>query len=168
MANDNGRHTFDEERGRAETNVEWRRPINYGFGHPLNSGLQEIAPMSGSGNYIKDGRGWILFGPHDVRGNHLESGYLFCLQKLPKQKEPRVRVGCRYYTLREAWDHWGFKARTGKKSARDAYSLTSNYNEGRQAVAIIRLMLLQAQAHGLLPRYSPLPKFDSSLTRKKR
>ncbi len=163
MRNDDAEaKTFDMERQRVETNIEARRPINDGFEE------RRFSPMSGVGNFIKDSRGWILFGPHDVRGEHLESGFLFCLQKLPGQKEPRVRVGCRYYTLRKAWEHWSFKARTGKLHAKERYGFSVNRNQGKQAIAIIRLMLLQAQAHRLLSLYAPVPKFDSSITKPKR
>ncbi len=105
--------------------------------------------------FIRDSRGWILFGPQDVRSS--KSKYRFGLQKLPKQKTPRVRVGCRYYTLREAWVHWGLRK-----------SDYSRRNECRQAVAIIRLMLLQAQAYGLLSLYAATPKFDSTILKRKR
>jgi hypothetical protein len=108
-------------------------------------------------SYVKDARGWILFGPRDIRDRELK--YFFCLQQLTGQKEPRVRVGCRYYTLAKAWEHWSFKAKTGKTNKR-AWSFASHRNEGKQAIAIIRLMLLQAQAYGLISIYATI-KFDS-------
>ena len=104
--------------------------------------------------YVRDSRGWILFGPYDVRGSSQK--HLFCLQKLPGQKTPRVRAGCRYYTLKQAWMHWGVKKR-GQYYIRR--------NECRQAIAIIRLLLVQAQAYGLLSLYSAPLKFDSSIVR---
>lgn len=107
--------------------------------------------------FVCDSRGWILFGPRDVRGR--DEVYLFCLQKLPNEKAPRVRVGCRYYDLKSAWQHWGVR----KKGQG-----TSRRNECAQAVAIIRLMLLQAQAYGLLSLYATPIKFDSSLLKPKR
>lgn len=107
--------------------------------------------------FFRDARGWILFGPRDVRGQ--SKSFMFCLQKLPMQKSPRVRVGCRYYTLAEAWKHWG---------VRKPRQYTSRRNECRQAVAIIRLMLLQAQAYGLLSLYATPIKFDSSILKRKR
>lgn len=109
------------------------------------------------GAFVRDTRGWILFGPYDVRGH--KTCHLFCLQKLPGQKTPRVRVGCRYYTLRQAWMHWGVKKR-GRYSTRR--------NECHQAIAIIRLMLLQAQAYALLSIYASPLKLDSTIIRSKR
>lgn len=106
---------------------------------------------------VHDKRGWILFGPQDVRQR--EKQWRFCLQKLPGQKLPRVRVGCRYFTLAEAWKHWG---------VRKPRQHTSRRNECRQAVAIIRLMLLQAQAYGLLSLYAAPIKFDSTTLKRKR
>jgi hypothetical protein len=106
--------------------------------------------------FVRDGRGWILFGPYDIRGAN--PTYLFCLQKLPRQSMPRVRVGCRYYTLAQAYRHWSKKARL---------NLYHGRNEGRQALAIIQLMLLQAQAYHLLPFYATPIKFDSSLLKSK-
>lgn len=107
---------------------------------------------------VHDKRGWILFGPQDVRQR--EHRWQFCLQKLPGQKTPRVRVGCRYFTLAQAWRHWGAKPKR--------WITTSRRNERAQAVAIIRLMLLQAQAYGLLSMYSATPKFDSTIIKPKR
>jgi hypothetical protein len=107
--------------------------------------------------FVRDSRGWILFGPKDVRGG--SKVHQFCLQKLPTQKFPRVRVGCRYYTLQQAWKHWGVRKR-GQYSGRR--------NECNQAVALIRLMLLQAQAFGLIFRYSTPIKFDSTIIKPKR
>lgn len=100
--------------------------------------------------------GWILFGPQDVRGGSPK--YHFALQKLDCDNQLRVRVGCRYYTLAQAWKHW-----TKRKDAG-----TTRRNHCRQAIAIITLMLNQAQAYGLLPTYRPLPKFDSSIVKPKR
>lgn len=107
--------------------------------------------------FVKDQRGWILFGPQDIRERN--KLYHFCLQKLPGQKTPRVRVGCRYYTLREAWAHWGI---------RKPGQYYSRRNECRQAVAIIRLMLLQAQAYSLLSIYAAPIRFDSTIIKPKR
>lgn len=137
---------FDDERINAQTAFRDKRPFHR--------------------RYVKDSRGWILFGPQDIRNG--EPDFLFCLQQLPSQKQPYVRVGCRYYNLKEAWEHWSFKAKTGKISGRDRWGVTTNKNEGRQAIAIIRLMLEQAQAYGLIGTYAKLPKFDSSLMRKKK
>jgi hypothetical protein len=105
--------------------------------------------------FVRDTRGWILFGPYDIRGR--SEGFLFCLQRLPGQKLPRVRAGCRYFTLKQAYAHWSRKAKKG--------FLSGHRNEGKQALAIIRLMLLQAQAYGLI---SPSIKFDSTILRPKR
>lgn len=113
--------------------------------------------------YVRDERGWALFGPLDVRGN--ERHYLFSLQcpvlNNRQRRRPelhlRVRAGCRFYTLRQAWMHWG---KRGCGSTRR--------NTNAQAVAIIRLMLLQAQAYGLLPIYAAPIKFDSTILKPKR
>lgn len=126
---------------------------------------RSYASLSPSHPFIKDIRGWLLLGPLDIREGVHE--YQFALQQLKGQKEPRVRVGCRYYTLAAAWRHWSFKARTGKSSRRGSYGRTNHKNEGKQAIAIIRLMLLQAQAYGLLSLYKPVPKFDSALIKRK-
>lgn len=107
--------------------------------------------------FVRDERGWILFGPYDIRGQ--ASSFMFCLQKLPKQKLPRVRVGCRYYTLAEAYKHWSRKTKCGY--------FTHSKNEGRQALAIIRLLLLQAQAYHLISAYTTI-KFDSTILKPKR
>jgi hypothetical protein len=104
--------------------------------------------------FIRDTRGWILFGPQDVRSS--ARSFTFCLQKLPGQKLPRVRAGCRYYTLPKAWHHWSRKIRTG---------YTIDKNEGRQALA---LLLLQAQAYGLISIYASPIKFDSTILKPKR
>lgn len=107
--------------------------------------------------FVRDGRGWILFGPKDVRSS--APCWQFALQKLPGQKTPRVRVGCRYYTLGQAWRHWGAHRR-GRRTTRK--------NQCAQAVAIIRLMLLQAQAYGLLSLYATPIRFDSTIVKPKR
>lgn len=105
---------------------------------------------SATPHYLKVDAGWILFGPVDVRDGKRK--YYFSLQQLKCDKVIRVRVGCRYKTLPQAWKHWS------KKYPR---------NQGRQALAIIKLMILQAQAYGLLPRYKVI-KFDSSIVRKRK
>lgn len=110
-----------------------------------------------SPRFIKTNVGWILFGPQDVRDD--KKKYHFALQKLHVDRDVRVRVGCRYYTLPQAWKHWSKKARTT--------CWARNKNEGKQALAIIALMILQAQAFGLLPRYSVIP-FDSSIVKKRK
>lgn len=115
--------------------------------------------------FVKDRRGWCLFGPQDVRS--YKRHWSFSLQMATGQKEPRVRVGCRYYTLAQAWAHWGVRAKTGRYTKNGVYQ-TWFKNEAQQAVAIIRLMLLQAQAYNLLSVYKPVPKFDSTLTKRKR
>lgn len=114
------------------------------------------APYS-SPRYVKTNVGWILFGPQDVRESNKK--YHFALQQLSCDKQVRVRVGCRYKTLPQAWEHWSRKARSGP--------YVSTRNEGKQALAIISLMILQAQAYGLLPRYAAI-KFDSSIVKRKR
>lgn len=119
----------------------------------------------GTPAFIKDHGDWILFGPQDIR--EASKKYLFCLQKLKSQKTPRVRVGCHYYTLAQAWKHWSPKAKTGR-SGRERWGFTSRKNEGKQAIAIIRLMLLQAQAYGLISKWHPVPKFDATLLQPKR
>lgn len=108
--------------------------------------------------YIKHPNGdWIMFGPQDVRNN--KRHYNFALQRLACDQQVRVRVGCRYYTLVQAWNHWSKKARGSR--------YMSTKNEGKQALAIISLMILQAQAYGLLPRYSVIP-FNSSIVKRKK
>lgn len=107
--------------------------------------------------FVRDGRGWCLFGAQDVRNSVRQ--YTFCLMKLPRHKTVRVRVGCRYFTLQQAWKHWGVIRR------RDG---TSRRNQKRQAVAIIRLMLVQAQAWGLLSAYRSPLRFDSTIIKPKR
>lgn len=57
--------------------------------------------------FYRDSRGWIMFGPHDVR-SHAKK-WQFALVKPKNRKAPRVQVGCRYYTLRQAWAHWGVR-----------------------------------------------------------
>lgn len=119
--------------------------------------------------YVRDSRGWILFGPQDVRSG--KKGWHFALQcrKLTSREarrpdlHVRVRVGCRYYSLKQAWQHWG----APRKRYYCGYS-TARRNECKQAVEIIRLMLLQAQAYGLLSLYSYAPKFDSTILKPKR
>lgn len=106
--------------------------------------------------FVRDIRGWCLFGPMDVRGS--DRKWQFMLTKLYGQKLPRVRVGCRYYTLREAWAHWGYRPGRG----------TTRNNECAQAIAIIRLMLLQAQAWGLLSLWAAPIRFDSTILKSKR
>ena len=114
--------------------------------------------MSESPDYLRDHRGWVLFGPCDIRSRDRE--YMFCLQQLRGQKAPHVRVGCRYYTLAQAWKHWNGKLKRRGSQSRER-------NEARQAIAIIRLMLLQAQAYGLISMYSPVPKFDATIVKRK-
>ena len=43
---------------------------------------------------------WIIQGP--TRSD----GYVFFLQKLTGDKEPRVKAGCRYFTIPQAQAHW--------------------------------------------------------------
>lgn len=106
---------------------------------------------------VKRDDGWILFGPQDIRDG--KRRYNFALQQLKCDKQIRVRVGCRYFTLPQAWKHWS-------KAAKSNYS-SLRRNEGKQALAIITLMILQAQAHGLLSRFATI-KFDSSICKRKR
>jgi hypothetical protein len=119
----------------------------------IMKGIENMMPKP----FVRDQRGWILFGPQDVR--ETKKTWHFSLQKLKNQELPRVRVGCRYYTLKQAWSHWG-KRRPGTTYTRR--------NHCAQAVAIIRLMLLQAHAYGLLSYYAAPLKFDSTLLKPKR
>ena len=120
--------------------------------------------------YVSDSRGWILFGPQDVRSGKKEWHFALQCRKLTSREarrpelHVRVRVGCRYYSLKQAWQHWGAPSR---KRYYCGYS-TARRNERKQAVEIIRLMLLQAQAYGLLSLYSYAPKFDSTILKPKR
>ena len=107
--------------------------------------------------YVKRNDGWIFFGPTDIRGRHRR--FHFALQWLNCDKQLRVRVGCRYYTLLQAWKHWS-------KKRRRSYAASSK-NEAEQALAIISLMLLQAKAYGLLPMDRTI-RFDSSICKSKR
>lgn len=102
---------------------------------------------------IKRGDGWILFGPFDVR--NAQQHYPFALQMLYSDKQLRVRVACKYMTLPQAWQH------CIKGSRRSSW----RRNQYQQAVSIIRLMVLQAQAYGLVPASV---KFDSSIVKPKR
>lgn len=105
----------------------------------------------------RDNGDWILFGPQDVREGSRR--YYFALQRLACDRVLRVRVGCRFYTLEQAWHHWHTMAKRSCWSVRRRAC--------QQAIAIIQLMILQAQAYGLINRYKRIP-FDSSLNRKKR
>lgn len=104
--------------------------------------------------------GWILFGPQDVRD--AKPRYNFALQYLKCDKTLRVRVGCRFKTLPQAWKHWG--VHHGKNRG------TYRRNECEQAVVIIRLMIAQAKAYHLLPMFGKKAniKFDASLLKPKR
>lgn len=101
---------------------------------------------------IKRDDGWILFGPFDVR--HGQQHYPFALQMLYIDNSVRVRVACKYMTLPQAWRHCVVKGRAGWRR-----------NQYQQAIAIIQLMVLQAQACGLV---SKSVKFDSSIVKPKR
>lgn len=101
---------------------------------------------------IKRSDGWILFGPFDVRNG--KQHYPFALQMLYEDRQLRVRVACKYMTLPQAWSHCA----KGRLSIWDR-------NKYRQAATIIQLMVLQAQAYGLIPSSV---KFDSSIVKPKR
>lgn len=107
----------------------------------------------------RDNGDWILFGPQDVRSRNRK--WHFALQRLACDKQLRVVVGCRYYTLAQAWNHWHRPRRLLYGGA------TERRNECKQAIAIIQLMILQAQAYGLLSIYKRIV-FDGSLIRKRR
>ncbi len=132
-------------------------PARFIFDADRSAHHQVVAGLVMPKPFIRDCRGWILFGPQDIRSHKLF--WHFALQKLPGQKLPRVRVGCRYFDLKQAWKHWGVP-RKGRYQTRK--------NECAQAVAIIRLMLLQAQAYGLLSLYATPIKFDSTIVKPKR
>lgn len=123
---------------------------------PERQGRKCAVVNAGLMPYIERENGdWILFGPQDVRDR--KPKYHFALQRLICDKVLRVRVGCRYYTLEQAWNHW-----------HKVYNCYIDRRlECKQAIAIIQLMILQAQAYNLLDRYRRV-KFDNSLTRKKR
>lgn len=108
--------------------------------------------------FVKRDDGWILFGPQDVRST--KPKYNFALQYLACDKTIRVRVGCRFKTLPQAWKHWG--QHQGKNRG------IERRNECAQAVAIIQLMLLQAQQYRLLHMYRSKIRFDSSLVKRKK
>lgn len=97
------------------------------------SGTEPTEPF-----YREKDLGWILFGPKDVRGGKRK--WRFHLQFLREDRTLRVLAGCRYYTIEQAWRHWDPRR----------FSYTQRRNECLQARAIIQLMLLQAEAHGLL------------------
>lgn len=101
---------------------------------------------------IKRDDGWILFGPFDVRNG--KECYPFALQKLYSDKQLRVRVACKYMTLPQAWQHCIKRSRSSWRR-----------NQYQQAISIIRLMVLQAQAYKLV---SASVKFDSSIVKPKR
>lgn len=93
---------------------------------------------------------WCVIGPRDKNNAHQ-----FALQWVKGiAGGPRVRVGCKYKTLPQAWRYIRMKSRGWEK------------NKYAQAECIIRLMLLQAQAAGL-PGAAKL-KFDASLNKKRR
>jgi hypothetical protein len=92
---------------------------------------------------------WCIISP--VKGSH--NDHVFSLQwHRGVAGGPRVRAGCRYKTLPQAWKYI-------KQKRRSYYS-----NKYAQAENIIRLLLLKAQDAGL-PGVKGL-KFDSSLARK--
>lgn len=101
--------------------------------------------------YYKTEAGWIVFGPRDVRSGTQK--YYFSLERLNEDKVLRVRAGCRYYTIAQAFKHWDPTIR----------GWTNRRNECRQARAIIMLMVLQAQAYGFLSLYNEKIKFDLKL-----
>lgn len=107
-------------------------------------------------DYVKRHDGWIIFGPLDVRNGRPQ--YRFALQYLKCDRTLRVRVGCRYYTLKQAWNRW-HPTRGGVSTYRR--------NECKQAIAIIQLMLAQAQAYSLLSMWKPII-FDNSLRKKRK
>lgn len=106
--------------------------------------------------FVRTDHGWILFGPQDVRDGM--NSYHFALQYTKCDKTVRVRVGCRMYTLGQAFNHWGKKTST--------YSSRGNSN--KQALAIINLMVLQAQAYGLLTRFTRPITMKTTLIKRKR
>lgn len=128
------------------------------FDEPRKEHAREVEARSKQ--FVKTDDGWILFGPTDVRGYGPK--FHFALQQLKCDKQLRVRVGCRYYTLPQAYRHWSRATKRGNS--------TSRRNEARQALAIIQLMLLQAQAYNLIPLYGRKSKitFDSSILKKRK
>lgn len=80
--------------------------------------------------------GAYLSGQWIVQGGVRSDGYAFFLQKLTADKEPMVKAGCRYFTLREAQAHWE-KTRAG----------TALLTETR---ALVRAMVDIAHARGLM------------------
>ncbi len=95
---------------------------------------------------------WILFGPFDIRGGIRRYQFNLCHVK-GEPGGPRVKVGCRYYTLPQAWAHWSSRKYTGSRRT------------GQQALLIIKLMVLQAQILGLLKSDV---KFDASICKPKK
>ncbi len=49
--------------------------------------------------------GWLVFAGFERRG------YAVFLQRTKDEKEIRVCAGCRYFTLRQAMNHWGKRSR---------------------------------------------------------
>ena len=80
----------------------------YLSGADLSGAYLSGAYLSGaylSGAYLGADQ-WI------IQGATRSDGYAFFLQKLKADKEPMVKAGCRYFTLREAQIHWE-KTRAG-------------------------------------------------------
>jgi hypothetical protein len=86
-------------------------------------------------HYFRRGNDWILFGPQDVR--HSKPEYHYSLIYTEIDRTVRVRAGCRFYTIEQAWKHW-------------AGPRYYNKTTGKMALAIITVMLLQAQSYGLM------------------
>lgn len=93
---------------------------------------------------------WCVIGPRDKSNN-----YTFALQWVKGMAGgARVRVGCRYKTLPQAWRYIKDRSRGWQR------------NKYQQAECIIRLMVLQAQAAGL-PGAAKM-KFDASLNKRRK
>lgn len=130
---------------------QWKREAFY-VERNIHQREQEAQPRMPQ--FIKRDDGWVLFGPYDVRGGTRK--HQFSLQMIHADGQPRVRVACKYMTLPQAWRHCATKGRASWCR-----------NQYQQAIAIIRLMVLQAQAYGL-PGMPKDVKFDSSITKPKR
>ncbi len=81
--------------------------------------------------------GWALVAGFDERG------YVLMLQQAKNEREPMVRVGCRYFTLKQARAHYVSRGRNCNRSMR---------RTAAQMLMLIGLAVQSAKTKGLIAR----------------
>ncbi|MGO3930835.1 hypothetical protein [Rhodopseudomonas pseudopalustris] len=97
-------------------------------------------------SFLRIGRNWSILAGYDMRG------YAIRLQQCTDEREPMVRAGCKYLTLKEARKHWVSAGRNDTISRR---------RTAAQVLMLIGLAVEAAKYNGLIDgkvRFNTTPR----------